>query len=221
MKKRVYNFKKFKEWAKKDLDEIIFFSIFLFLEVYLFLNSKKTFAVVTLIIYISLLVIYRKYFKKIDKIRISKTNKKYYDFFGKLLHFSILLSFFITYSIRLFRIMKASKEMSVALFYPRLILLITIVFLLLWSFYLLKKWTLNRDLLFLVISLIMIYETLILFVVNKIYGVEPSDSDIGFYLMSMFIVMLCFWMIYIDAKFNKKFKNEKKPKILFKRQIKR
>ena len=208
-------FEVLKEMIKEDFDEVMIGLFFLFLVWYLFLNSKMVLAFVTFIMFILTLIIYRKYFKKRKKITIK--NKKHYEFLGKLLYFSILLSFFITYSISLFRIIKWSKEIPVALFYPRLILLIAIVFLLLLSFYLLRKWTFKRELFFCIISLIAVYETLIFYIVNKIYKIKPSDSDIGFYLFSIFIVTICLWMIRIDANSDKKHKNETKPKILSKK----
>lgn len=200
-KKEIEEFKKLKKFLKKDFDEIIFLLIILFLGGYLILKSKLVLAVVTLIITMLVLIIYRTYFKKKEKITIK--NKRYYEFLGKLLYLSILLSFFGTYSLKLFRIINIDKDMSVALFYPRLILLIAIVFLLLWSFYLLRRWVMNRGLFFCVVSLIAIYETLILFFVNNRYGVKPSDSDIGFYLFSLFIVGMCLWLIWISANVNK------------------
>lgn len=215
MKKKQYNFEGLKEMLKEDIDEAIFLLLVLFLVSYLILNSKIVLAVVASIISLSTLIIYRKCSKK--NIKITKENKKYYEFLGKLLYFSILLGFFSTYSISLFRIIKRSREMSVALFYPRFILLIAIVFLLIWSFYLLKKWTFKRELFFCIISLIAIYETLIFFVVYKVYGIKPSKYDIGFYLYSMFIVLICLWMIWVSVNIKIKSKNETKPQILSKR----
>ena len=207
MKKK--SFEVLKEMLKEDFDEFIFLLIVLFLVIYLISNSKIVLAVIASIISLSTLIIYRSYSKKI--VKITKENKKYYEFLGKMLYISILLGFFSRYSISSVRIIKWSREMSVALFYPRLILLIAIVFLLIWSLYLLKKWTFKRELFFCIISLIAIYETLIFFIVNKIYEIKPSDSYIGFYLFTMFIVGICLWMIWIDAKLNSSKNDKKKP----------
>ena len=201
MVKREYNFEELKEIMKVDFGGGIFLLITLFLVGYLFLNSKMTLAVVTIITSILTLLTYGVYFKKINEI--TEKNRKYYEFLGKLLYFTILSSFFVVYGTRLFRIMKWRKNISIALFYPRLALLIIIVFLLLWAFYPLKKRVLKRELFFCIISLTALYENLIFFIVNRIYGIVPTDSDIGFYLLAMFIVVICLWMIYIDANSNK------------------
>ena len=201
MKKK--DFEVLKEMFKEDIDEGIFLLLVLFLVSYLIFNSKIVLAFVIFIISLLALISYRVYLQK--KATITKENKKYYILMGKLLYISILLFFSDIYFTKLFYIIKnISRGSDVALFYPRIILLGVLVILLLRLFYLLRKWSFSREIFFSMISASIIYEILILFFVNEVYGVKISDSHIIYYLVYGFIIILCLLIIWLDAKHEKK-----------------
>lgn len=199
------DFEILKEMLKEDFGEAIFALIVFVLAIYLILISKIVLAVFIGVISLLGLITYRIYSGK--KAIITKRNKKYYEFLGKLWYVLILLVFSHRYFKNLFYILKnKSRGSYIALLYPRIVLLSIMITLLLYSFYLLRKWIFKREIFFSIISLAIVYEILILFFVNKIYGIRFSNFHMIDYSLFGFLIILCFWMIWIDAKRDKNFK---------------
>lgn len=139
---------------------------------------------------------------------------KSYENLGKLLYCSILFSFLVIYGLSLLTIIIWYKRKdNIILFYPRITLLIVIVCLILWLFYLIRKWNFNRNLFFSLIGTILVYELLILTIIwNKL-----EIYDVIFYLLLGSILVLCLHMIWISATVQSEKNDKEKPKVLPKR----
>ena len=202
MKKRKYNFKEIKEMLKEDSDEGILFLIFLFLEIYLILNSKMVLAVVTIIIFTLTLIIYRKHFKKRKKITIE--HKKYYEFLGKFIFVIILLGFIIRYTIELIKAIGWFLKGPTWFTYFNITIATLVVILSGISCYIVAKGKFNQNIFFAIFGLVLVYETFVLSIIKHV----------GLYISAIFLLSIYLFIIWSGIKNPK---NETKPKILSKK----
>ena len=192
MYKETFSWKGFKSLLRQDYYELIIASIFLTAMVYFFFNSKLVLSVVALISFLIINITYRINFKKIKN---NEKNQQYYQFLGKMLYIIILGGFFLRYVVGFYRLIRNSRNTVVVLLYPRLMLLVGIIGTLFWLFLLLQQKKFKRNIIFVAVGLITLYETLVLFVVR----LSLSDYIIADYLMSLIFVVLCLGLIYFDA----------------------